>query len=348
VSDIKSLANQQHELVRHLHEVTREMDGVRGALAQDWKQIEGVREAARQTLRQFDQAAEAARTIRQQSEELHAAIVGPVSDAMRSWRSIENALPLKEWNETVAAIRSVSEQSDLSRVFKEVTAMNTAIAHAFRPFGQQQQMREFLESIRFDTATTDALASVAQTVALDRALHADGSVLDSLARIVQAATTAKPDEPISLDEPANYTVPGIAPLDASLRQFQRWLEAQPPWVQLLTVLLLQFFLDIAVAQVNDRWLSSGTSEDRRAIIYEVQQYNLQPAMSSLRCVNGKGVNVRAEPSKEANIIGRLPAGHAVEVVESSKGFSRVYYRSEPGGDMLTGWAASSYLVTAAC
>lgn len=349
MSDIKSLANQHSEVLRHLREAAREMDSVRDALAKQWRQFEGVGEAARQTLRQFDQAAEAARTIRQQTEALHATIAEPVRDALRAWRSIETALPSREWRDASASILAISERSDLSRMFKEMAAMNAAVAQALRPFGQQQQqMREFLETVRFDSAATDALANMAQSVALDHALHADGSVLDSLSRIVQAATTTKTDEPTAPDEPTGYTVPGIAPLDASLRQFQRWLEAQPPWVQLFTVLLLKVLLDIAVAQINDRWLSSDTPEDRRAIIYEVQQYNLQPAASSLRCVNAKGVNVRAAPSKEAEIIGRLPAGHTVEVVESSNGFSRVYYRSESSTDIHTGWAASGYLVKAVC
>jgi hypothetical protein len=131
-----------------------------------------------------------------------------------------------------------------------------------------------------------------------------------------------------------------------------WLKRQSPLVQILFLLLLFAvltpLLEALWHSAVERWMHSGSSETRIQIVQEVRQNFGLDYASRLRCVRGSGVNVRAAPSKDAKVVGRLSSGQSVEVTESIGAFTHIRYRDETSGETREGWAASGYLVNVAC
>lgn len=259
---------------------------------------------------------------------------------------------------------NIAEQLRTAFASVQATIVSAAASRAFKEFATIQFASEKVDwlsvaapslfrDLKLDTGTADAIAAWAKQAAFARASGLEGNLFESVAAVIDSATANIVDQgPVEATDIIAQPDSDIDAIDAELREWQKWLHAKPLWVQILANFVLHFaiaiLVEVAVSEVTRRWLSSSNADEQTRIVYEIHEYNLAPAMDTLRCVGGKGVNVRAEPSKESSVIGQLSAGHAVEVVESRNGFSRIFYRREPAGEIVTGWAASGYLVKVAC
>lgn len=347
------------DFVRTLEQHAKQIQQVNASLAAQADELAKVAAQAQQFNRQLESIAKAAGAFELRDRRFEAEVSRATSAALRQWGKIDHDGVLRlsaniepaisdNLQRTIERLRVTLPESLAARALAESRHWRHALASARRSLDLSTTQADVLAGrLQLDNTTVLALSRLAESLALDQSLHAGRTIPESLKHVIEDSRGGMPGVEAQPPAAGSRTEPSD-----KLREIEAWYANQPPATRLLILLLLylldQIFGPIIGEEVRGRWLKSSDSATQQIIINEIHQYNIPDAANSLRCVNGSGVNVREAPSTDAAIIGKLPGGRPVVVLESHAAFSKVEYIDASSGETRNGWAASGYLVKAVC
>lgn len=135
----------------------------------------------------------------------------------------------------------------------------------------------------------------------------------------------------------------------SIQDMRESFYTLPLHTQLFLLTFIFYFLrPLVEREMTDRILGESDQGNVTVIINEAREYFGDEDFGGLRCVKRGPLHVREQPDKSAHKIDRLLLGHYVEQIRLEGGWSFVRYVPKGGGEMKTGWVATSHLSKELC